>query len=107
MSDAVIHNGVVYLSGIVGRTGSDVIGQTQSALADIDRILEDSGTNKSHILSATIWLADMGDFEAMNAVWDKWVDADNPPARATGQVQLAREKYRIEIIVVAALPRED
>lgn len=102
LSDAVIYNGVVYVSGAVGRTGTDIETQTRAALAEIDEVLEQAGTDKSRILSATIWLADIKDFDAMNRVWDAWVDKDNPPARATGQVPLAREKYRVEIVVTAA-----
>ncbi|MBO6538366.1 MAG: RidA family protein [Rhizobiaceae bacterium] len=104
MSNAVVHNGVAYLSGIVGRNGSCVTEQTKDALSEVDRLLATVGSDKSQLLSATIWLADISDFDAMNAVWDDWVDADNPPARATGQVPLAREKYRVEVVVTAAVP---
>lgn len=104
LSDAVVYNGVAYLSGAVGRTGADTESQTREALAEIDRVLALAGTDKSRILSAAVWLADISDFDAMNRVWDEWVDKDNPPARATGQVPLAREKYRVEIVVTAAVP---
>ena len=104
MSDVVVHNGVAYLSGVVGRNGGGTAEQTRDALAEIDRLLGLVGTDRSRLLSATIWLADIADFDDMNAVWDGWVDKDNPPARATGQVPLAREKYRVEVIVTAALP---
>lgn len=104
MSDVVVHNGVAYLSGIVGREGTDTASQTRSALNEVDRKLAQVGTDKSHLLSATIWLADISEFDKMNQVWDQWVDPDNPPARATGQVPLAREKYRVEVTVVAAVP---
>jgi enamine deaminase RidA (YjgF/YER057c/UK114 family) len=70
-------------------------------LAQIDALLAEAGTDKTRILSATIWLADMADFGTMNAVWEAWVSPGNTPARATGQVQLAAPKYRVEIIVVA------
>lgn len=104
LSDAVIYNGVAYVSGAVGRTGTDIESQAREALAEIDEVLAQAGTDKSRLLSATIWLADIADYDAMNRVWDAWVDKDNPPARATGQVPLAREKYRIEIVVTAAVP---
>lgn len=102
-SDAVIYNGVAYLSGAVGRTGTDAETQTREALAEIDRVLALAGTDKSRVLSTTVWLADMADYDAMNRAWDAWVDKDNAPARATGQVPLAREKYRVEITVTAAV----
>lgn len=104
LSDAVVYNGVAYVSGAVGRTGVDAESQTREALAEIDEVLAAAGTDKSKLLSATIWLADITDFDAMNRVWDAWVDKDNPPSRATGQVPLAREKYRVEIVVTAAVP---
>lgn len=102
-SDAVIYNGIAYLSGAVGRTGTDTESQTREALAEIDRVLALAGTDKSRVLSATVWLADIADYDAMNRAWDEWVDKDNPPARATGQVPLARDKYRVEITVTAAV----
>lgn len=103
MSQAVIHNGTIYLAGQVGAPGECAANQTQAILAKIDALLEQSGSDKSHVLSATIWLADMADFEEMNAVWDNWIDREAPPARATGQSRLARPDYRVEIIVVAAV----
>ena len=102
-SDAVVYNGVAYLSGAVGRGGTDAETQTREALAEIDRVLALAGTDKSRVLSATVWLADIADYEAMNRAWDAWVDKENAPARATGQVPLAREKYRVEITVTAAV----
>ena len=104
MSQAVIHNGTVYLAGQVGSPGDDTAAQTREILAEIERLLAAAGTDKSRLLHATIWLADMADFEAMNAVWDAWIGSANPPTRATGQVQLAAPEYRVEIIVVAVLP---
>lgn len=104
MSQVVIHNGTVYLAGQVGSPGNNTATQTREALAEIEALLAAAGTDKSHLLQATIWLADMADFDAMNGVWDAWVGGNNPPTRATGQVQLASPDYRVEIIVVAALP---
>ena len=103
MSQAVVHNGTVYLAGQVGEPGDDVTAQTKTTLAEIDALLAQAGTDKSKILMATIWLADIADFEAMNAVWDAWVDKANPPARATSEARLATPDYLVEIIVVAAL----
>ncbi|HAE03890.1 MAG TPA: hypothetical protein DCL95_02525 [Rhodospirillaceae bacterium] len=102
MSGAVIHNGVVYLAGQVGTAGESVTVQAQTALAKVDELLAKAGSNKSRILQAVIWLADMNDFAEMNAVWDAWVDKDNTPARATGEAKLATPDYRFEVIIVAA-----
>ena len=104
MSQAVVHNGIVYLAGQVGAPGASVTEQTQAILAGIDRLLAAAGTDKTRILTAQIWLADMGNFAEMNAVWDAWVPAGNAPARATGSADLATPDYRVEIIVTAALP---
>lgn len=102
MSQAVIHGDTIWLAGQVGEPGEDVVAQTRTALAEIDSLLSEAGSSKAKILSATIWLADIADFEAMNSVWDAWVDPANPPARATGEARLAAPEYRVEIIIVAA-----
>lgn len=101
MSQAVTHNGTVYLAGQVGE-GATVTEQTKSILAQIDKLLAATNSSKSRILSAQIWLSDIADFAEMNAVWEAWVDPANTPARATGEVKLAAAQYRVEIIVVAA-----
>lgn len=101
MSNAVVFGDLVYLAGQVGE-GPGVTEQTQSALAEVDRLLALAGTSKARILSVQVWLADIGDFAAMNAVWESWVDPANPPARATGEARLATPDYRVEFIVVAA-----
>ena len=102
MSQAVVHGGTVYLAGQVGAPGESVAAQTRAVLAQIDRLLAEAGSDKSRILSATIWLADIGDFAEMNGVWDSWVDPADPPARATGESRLAAPEYKVEIIVTAA-----
>ena len=102
MSEAVIHGDTIYLAGQVGEAGEDVTAQTRTVLAEIDALLAEAGSSKSKILSATIWLADIADFGAMNAVWDAWVDQANPPARATSEGKLASPDYLVEIIVIAA-----
>lgn len=102
MSQAVIHNGTIHLAGQVGAAGKSVTDQTRAVLSQIDTLLKKAGSDKSRILSAQIWLADMADFAEMNAVWDGWVSAGNAPARATGEARLATPDYRVEIIVVAA-----
>ena len=101
MSQANIHNGVVYLAGQVGE-GASVKEQTQSILSQVDRLLALSGSSKERILSAQIWLSDIADFAEMNAAWDAWVAPGNAPARATGEAKLAAPKYKVEIIVIAA-----
>ena len=102
MSQSVSCNGMVWLAGQVGTPGASVTQQTQDILAKIDKLLAASGSDKSRVLQAVIWLADMKDFAEMNAVWDAWVDPENPPARACGEAKLATPDYTVEIIVVAA-----
>jgi enamine deaminase RidA (YjgF/YER057c/UK114 family) len=102
MSQAVVHNNTVYLAGQVAAPGASVEEQTKAVLASVDSLLARTGSDKSRILSATIWLADMADFPAMNSVWDGWVDQANAPARATGEAKLATPDYKVEIIITAA-----
>jgi len=102
MSQAVIHGNTVYLAGQVGAPGESVTAQTKAVLASVEALLAQAGSDKSKILSATIWLADMADFAEMNAVWDVWVDGKDAPARATGEAKLATPDYKVEVIVVAA-----
>jgi enamine deaminase RidA (YjgF/YER057c/UK114 family) len=104
MSQAVIHGATVYLAGQVADDPSqDVAGQTRQILASIDRLLEEAGADKTRILSATIYLADIGAFAQMNSVWDAWVPQGHTPARATVEAKLAAPAYKVEIQVVAAL----
>ncbi len=104
MSEAVVHNGTVYLAGQVAENPAvDVVGQTQQILAAIDRLLAECGSDKTRILSAQIFLAEISDFAAMNSVWDAWVPAGNTPARATIESKLAAPEYRVEIKVIAAV----
>lgn len=99
-----VHNGVAYLAGQVAAEGNqDISGQTRQVLAAIDALLARAGTDKSKILMAQIFIADLADFPAMNAVWDTWVAPGNPPARATVQAQLARPEWKVEIVVTAAI----
>ena len=107
MSQAVVHNKTVYLSGQVaeGARGASVTLQTQAILSSIDRLLAQAKTDKSQLLSATIWLTDMENFSEMNKVWESWVVPGATPARATVlSAQLATAEYKIEIAVVAAQP---
>ena len=102
MSDIVIHNNTVYLAGQVGN-GATVAEQTKDILATIEKLLAKAGSDKSRILQTIIWLDDMANFAEMNSVWDAWIDPANPPARATGEAKLAAPKYKVEIIVTAAV----
>lgn len=103
MSEATIHNGVVYLAGQVAQDPSlDVGAQTRQVLAAIDRLLAEAGSDRSRILQAQVFLADISDFAAMNAVWDAWVPPGHTPARATVEARLAAPEYRVEIKVIAA-----
>lgn len=102
-SRAVIHDNTVYLAGQVADDKSgDITTQTRQALAKVDDMLRQAGTDRSRLLSATIWLKTMDDFEGMNAVWDSWVVPGQAPTRCCGKVELADPSYRVEIIVVAA-----
>ena len=102
MSEAVIHGDTIYLAGQVGEPGDGIIAQTMTCLAEIERLLALAGSDKSKVLMATIWLADIADFAAMNSVWDEWVDKANPPARATSEARLAAPEYLVEIVITAA-----
>lgn len=102
MSEAVVYNGLIWLAGQVGVPGESVTAQTKAILASVDRLLAEAGSDKTRILSAQIWLADIADFAEMNAVWDAWVPAGHCPARATGEARLAAPDYRVEIIITAA-----
>ena len=103
MSEAVAYNGILWVAGQVGAPGASVTDQTRQCLAEVDRILAQAGIDKTRILSAQIWLADMATFADMNAVWDAWVVPGHTPARATGEAKLATPDYKVEVIVTAAL----
>jgi enamine deaminase RidA (YjgF/YER057c/UK114 family) len=104
MSQVVVHGNTVYLAGVVAKNtaGESVTKQTEDILAQIDAHLAKAGTDKSKLLSATIYITDMKTFGEMNAVWDGWVSPGNTPARATVEAKLAAPQYTVEIMVVAA-----
>jgi enamine deaminase RidA (YjgF/YER057c/UK114 family) len=104
MSQVVIHGDTVYLAGVVASNaaGESVTKQTQDVLSIIDGHLAKAGSDKSKLLTATIYLSDMNTFAEMNAVWDGWVSAGNTPARATVETKLAAPRYNVEIMVTAA-----
>ena len=103
MSEAAIHNGVVYLAGqVAADPAQDITSQTRQVLDAVDRLLGEAGSDKTRILQATIFLKDIADFPAMNAVWDAWVPQGQTPPRATVQATLATPQYLVEVKVIAA-----
>ena len=103
MSRCVVRDNTVYLAGLTaGDTTQDIKGQTKQILDKIDKFLKEAGTDKSKILSANIWLTDIGTWGQMNEIWDAWVSPGNTPARATVEAGLASPDYLVEIMVVAA-----
>lgn len=104
MCEMTVHNGVCYLAGQVAEDASkDIVGQTQQVLAAIDTLLAKAGTDKTKVLRAQIFLADIADFPGMNSVWDSWVVAGQVPSRATVQAALAKPEWKVEIVITAAL----
>ncbi|WP_034348936.1 RidA family protein [Noviherbaspirillum massiliense] len=103
LSEVAIHNGVVYLAGQIAEDAKqDIAGQTREVLGHIDRLLTEAGSDKSCILMCQIYLADMKDFPAMNAVWNEWVADGNAPPRATVEAKLAKPEWLVEMVVTAA-----
>lgn len=104
MSEMTVCHGVCYLSGQIPEdTSQDIKGQTQQVLDEIDRLLALAASDKSKILRAEIYLADMGDFAGMNEVWEAWVSHGFTPARATFEAKLAHPDWKLEIVVTAAV----
>lgn len=104
MSGAVVHGNTVYLAGLTADDiSADVKGQTAQILAKIDKLLAEAGTDKTKLLSANIWLTDIGTWSQMNEVWDAWVSPGHTPARATVEARLARPGLTVEIMVQAAV----
>jgi len=104
MSQAVVHGSIVYLAGQVAdqAKGKSVREQTSEILAKIDGLLAEAGSDKTGILSATVYLADIATFAEMNGVWDAWVASGHAPARATVEARLAAPEYTVEIACIAA-----
>lgn len=104
MSKIVSYNGTLYLCGQVADNSDEPAGpQTENMLTKVDSLLEAAGSDRKHILSATIYLRDMKDFAAMNSVWDSWIPEGYAPARACVEARMAREDLLVEISVVAAV----
>ena len=103
LSQAVVYGDTVYLAGVVAKgLEKDIKGQTKEILDEIDRLLGKSGSNKSKVLSATIWVTDIRNRAPMNEVWTTWVDAKNLPARAWVEAKLADPRALVEIMIIAA-----
>jgi enamine deaminase RidA (YjgF/YER057c/UK114 family) len=103
MSQAVVHAGTVYIAGKVARNSKGSLQeQTRDVLEQIEALLAEAGSDKSKLLSIGIYLPNIADFEAMNAVYDAWVDKDNPPVRACVEARLANPDLRVEITAIAA-----
>lgn len=103
MSRIVIHHGTVYLCGqVCADATKDITEQTQTMLDKVDGLLIEAGSDREHMLSATIYIKDMKDFAQMNEVWDNWVPEGRAPARACVTANMAREELLVEISVIAA-----
>ncbi|MBU5616165.1 RidA family protein [Psychrobacter sp. TAE2020] len=101
-SKIVIHNQTIYLSGQVGNAEDDIQAQTLTCLEKVEALLTEVGSDKSKMLSATVWISTMDNFDAMNQVWNKWFEGVQPPARACGESALARPELLVEVTVIAA-----
>ncbi len=104
LSEMTVHNGIAWLAGqVAGDASQDIAGQTRQVLAAIDALLARAGSDKTRIVMAQIFIADLADFAAMNEVWDGWVVAGSAPPRATVEAKLARPEWKVEIVITAAL----
>ena len=104
LSEMAVHNGVCYLAGQVAADASqDITGQARQVLAAIDALLARAGTSKSRLLMVQIFVKDLADFPAMNAVWEAWLPAGQAPPRATVKADMAKPEWRVEMVVTAAL----
>ena len=102
-SEAVIHNGIIYISGQVGDPSGSVADQTRDILAALEEILAENGSDKEHMLSAAVYMADMSGVSEMNKVWDSWVIPGFEPARVCCQAPLVSPAYKVEITLIAAV----
>ena len=104
LSEMAVHNGVCYLAGQVAADGSqDITGQTRQVLGAIDALLARAGTDNAKLLMVQIFISDLADFPAMNAVWEAWLPAGQAPPRATVRADMAKPQWRVEMVVTAAL----
>jgi enamine deaminase RidA (YjgF/YER057c/UK114 family) len=102
-SDSVVHGGTVYLVEVPSNLDAGISAQTENLLASVEGLLKQAGSDKSRLLMVTIYLADMADYDAMNAVWDAWVPEGHAPTRACVQARLANPGYRVEMAITAAV----
>lgn len=101
-SRAVVVNGMVHIGGqFAADTSGDITAQTRETLSKLDALLQECGSDRAHLVSVTIWLRDMADFAGMNAVYDAWIDPQNPPTRCCGEVRMASDAMRIELTAIA------
>lgn len=102
--EAIIHNGVLYLSGQTAtEVGDDIASQTAAVLRKVENLLERLGSDRAHILHADVYLREQEDVAAFNAVWDQWVEKGKEPTRACMVVKLGRAPILVEVVVVAAV----
>ena len=102
-SDSVVHNSTVYLVEVPSNLDDNITAQTSNLLSSIENLLAQAGSDKTRLLMVTIYLADMADYDAMNAVWDDWLPMGSAPTRACVQARLANPKYRVEMALTAAV----
>ena len=103
MSQIVVHGDTVYLVGqVADDRNADVQEQTRQVLAKVDALLDEAGSDKAHILSAQIWVSNIGHFAAMNEIWDAWVPEGHAPARACTEARLAHPDLLVEVGIIAA-----
>jgi len=108
MSRIVTHNDTIYLCGQVCKDTTietEITAQTETMLEKVDELLLEAGSDREHMLSATVYVRDMKDFAAMNAVWDAWVPEGHAPARACVEARVARPELLVEISVIAAVKK--
>lgn len=102
-SDSVVHQGTVYLVEVPASPDGDIGAQTRSLLSSVEQLLTQAGSDKSKLLMVTVYLADMADYDGMNAVWDAWVPEGCAPTRACVQARLANPGWRVEMAITAAV----
>ena len=102
-SDSVVHNSTVYLVEVPSNLDDNITAQTSNLLSSVEDLLAQAGSDKTRLLMVTIYLADMADYDAMNAVWDDWLPMGSAPTRACVQARLANPKFRVEMALTAAV----
>ncbi len=102
-SDVVVHNHIAYLVEVPSNPEQDIVAQSRTLLASVEKLLAQAGSDKSRLLTATIYLADMADYDAFNTVWDTWVPPGCAPVRACLQATLANPGWRVELVLSAAV----